>query len=151
MTEQHSPTDEQLGKEIEDLDREAREALDRLADRGEELERMSQERLQLEERAEEQAAGLVATLEELLAFDRRHRRALAPAGFSVYDAPPDLAGEISWWFRGFFGGVVPDLGSDVRAPGYGKAGPSLPERDPLTPTASEAPRGEAHEAKPAEE
>lgn len=181
MTEQKTSEAEQgslqgsrdlIGQEIEDLDREAREALDKLADKREELkrqhratalaaerqrereeqrrlevaaqakereerrrqeqlQRMGKERLRLEERAEEQAAALVATLEELLAFDRRHRRALGP--FSVHDAPPDLGRELMpSWFRGRFNGVVPGLGSDVRAPAFGQPGPSLPERDPLT-------------------
>lgn len=169
-TEQKVSTE--LQKEIETLDREAREALDRLADKREELarrhratdlaarrqrereeerrleeereakeheerrleeelERMAGERLALEERAEEQAAALAATLEELHAFDGRHLQALGP--FSVGGAsPPDLPREISAWFRGRFNAVVPGLGSDYRAE-YGKAGPSLPERDPLTP------------------
>ncbi len=181
MTEQTGAASPE-GETIEDLDRQAREALDRLADKREELERqhratelaegtrqereeerrrleapeakereerrrlealerMGKERLRLEERAEEQAATLVSTLEELIAFDRRHRRALAPGGFSVFEAPPDLAGEVSAWFRCRFGEVVPGLGSDVRAPSFGKPGPSLPERDPLTETPARVEEG----------
>ncbi|MDP9474549.1 MAG: hypothetical protein M3R38_02425 [Actinomycetota bacterium] len=182
MTEQTGAAYGAEGETIEDLDRRAREALDRLADKREELERqhratelaeerrqereaqrrrkeaqeakereerrrlealerMGKERLRLEERAEEEAATLVSTLEELIAFDRCHRRALAPGGFSVFAAPPDLAGEISAWFRGRFGGIVPGLGSDVRAPSFGKPGPSLPERDPLTETPARVEEG----------
>ena len=48
-------------------------------------------------------------------------------------APPDLARELSSWFRGRFNGVVADAGHVPRALGYGKPGPSLPERAPLTP------------------
>jgi hypothetical protein len=117
------------------------------------LERLGQERLQLEERAEREAETLRTTLEELLAFDRTHRRVIGPERFSIRadsPAPPDLPREIAAWFRGRFKKAIPAIGEDYRSPSYGKAGPSLPERDPLTPTASEAPGGEAHEAKLAE-
>jgi hypothetical protein len=104
-------------------------------ERREKLERMAKKRLQLEERTEEQAKALRTTLEELLALDWAHKRTLGPFSIRAGEPPPpDLARELSAWFRSLFGGIVSGLGSDVLAPSYGKAGPSLSERDPLSPT-----------------
>jgi hypothetical protein len=86
-------------RELEDLDRQAQEALDKLADKREELA-------------------------------RRHQWAHGP--FNVFDALPALAEDLSSWFGGRFNEVIPGIGHDPRALGYGKPGPSLPERDPLT-------------------
>lgn len=167
-------TEQKLEQEIQTLDAEAREALDKLADRREELERQHQgtalaaerqrereeerrreeerkasekeearrleeldrlgkERLALQERAEAEVGTLIATLEELLAFDQAHRRALAPEGLTVHDAPPDFARELRAWFLGRFNRAVPGIGFDYRATGSLSPGPGLPERDPLTP------------------
>ena len=161
-------------KSIEVLDREAREALDRLADRREELARehaatelaagrqkereqekvlqerreaqerqqerlrarateLGAKRLQLEERAEEEAAALIATLQELLALDPGHARALQAA---YGKAPQQL---YSWtfsrllrdWFMDRFNKVVPGIGFPVRE------GLALAEYDALTPAPEE--------------
>lgn len=77
MTEQ--TTNEQFGKEIEALDREAREALDRLADKREELEKRHQatelaatrQKERDEERREEK---------ERERAEREHRKAVEEAG-----------------------------------------------------------------------
>lgn len=137
LARRHRATDLAAGRQREreeerrrEREREAREREERR--RREKLEAMATERLALEERAEEQSAALIATLGELLALDRRHRQALGPFSVRAGEAPPpDLPREISAWFRGRFGAVVPGLGSDYRA-AFGSAGPSLPERDPLT-------------------
>lgn len=160
-------------QDIERLDREAREALDRLADKREDLakqheatglaetrrrereeerrreavektrekarkaaEKFGGRRLALEERAEEEAATLVATLEELKGLDIEHRRARAavdgPAPQKVFS---DFPRELLAWFRGRFSAAVPGIGRDYRAE-FRSMGPSLPERDPLTPKSS---------------
>jgi hypothetical protein len=54
------------------------------------LEKMANERLQLEERTEEQAKALRTTLEELLAFERAHKRTLEPFTFSIRASEPPL-------------------------------------------------------------
>lgn len=156
-------------KTIEDLDREAREALDRLADRREALAREhaatelaaerqrereqerirqqqreaqehQQERLRvraaelgekrraLEVRAEEEAAVLSATLQELLALDPGHARAVRAAGQKAeqrYSASFDRV--LRDWFVDVFNPVVGGVGHaiwhDV----------ALVERDALTP------------------
>ncbi len=161
-------------QDIERLDREAREALDRLADRREELakqheatelaeerrlerqeERRREEaekarekalkaaqkiggrRLALEERAEEEAATLAATLEELKGLDIEHRRARASVdGLAPQKIFSDFPRELLPWFRGRFSTAVPGIGRDYRAD-FRSMGPSLPERDPLTPKAPE--------------
>jgi len=75
------------------------------------------------------------TLEELLAFDRACKQALGSFSIRAGEPPPpDLARELSSWFRGFFKVVVPGIGFAVLAPGYGEAEPSLPECDPHTDT-----------------
>lgn len=169
MSNTESRTTEQ---DIERLDREAREALDRLAQKREELakqhqatelaeerrrereeerrskdeekrrekarkeaEKLGEERLALEERAEEEATALLATLQELKSFDIEHRRAWAAVeGNAPQKVFSDFPRELSAWFRGRFNagfeGAVPGIGTD---PFEGK---SLPERDPLTPEAS---------------
>ena len=157
-------------KDIATLDREAREALDRLADRREALarehaatelaaerqrereqERIRQERAEaeerererlrararemgerrraLEERAEDEAAALAATMEELLALDPGHARALQKA----HGKAPEQ--RFSWtfsrvlrdWFVDRFNPVVGGVGHaiwhDV----------ALVKRDALTP------------------
>ena len=113
-----------------------RQAKEREGDeRREKMEMIAKERLQLKEHTEEQAKALRTTLGELLAFDQVHRRTLGPFSIRAGEPPPpDLARELSAWFRSLFGGIVSGLGSDVPTPSYGKAGPSLPERDPLSPT-----------------
>jgi hypothetical protein len=114
---------------VDEEDREERRRLSK-------LERRGKERRQLEERAEKEADTLRTRLEELLAFDRAHKQALGPFSIRASEPPPpDLARELSSWFRGSFKGVVvPGIGSAVLAPGYGEAGPSLPECDPHTDT-----------------
>ena len=68
-------------------------------------------------------------------LERMAKRTLEPFSIRAGEsASPDLARELSAWFRSLFGGIVSGLGSDVLAPSYGKAGPSLSERDPLSPT-----------------
>jgi hypothetical protein len=181
MTEQTkgAPSGDPLEQEIEDLDREAREALDRLADKREEMERRHQatdfaaqrqrereekrwrreaaetqererrrrvekaeelgrRRLELEERAEGQARALVSTLEDLLALDPRHERAVraahgkAPAQFVSMTFRQVLSG----WFVGRFGGthgLFPGIGHDARE------GLGLVERDALTPPKGSSP------------
>jgi len=113
-----------------------RQAKEREGDeRREKLERMAKKRLQLEERTEEQAEALRTALGELLTFNQAHKRTLGPFSIRVGEPPsPDLALELSAWMRTLFGGIVSGLGSDVLAPSYGKPGPSLSERDPLSPT-----------------
>lgn len=164
-------------EEIQRLDAEAREALDRLADkreelarqheatelaaeiqrereeekrrkeeaeaeereerrRREELDRLGRERLALEERVEKQAAGMIDTLQELLAFDRSHHQVLGSESFSVHNPPQDFPRELRAWFRGRFNEVLPGIGSDYRSPGYAQPGPTLAEREELTPKAS---------------
>ncbi len=103
---------------------EAREELRWLA----ELEPMGRERRVLEQRAEAEAAALAATLEELLGFDQRHRRALRPGGWNVFEAPPPLEQELAKWLRGRLGAVLKGF-DELRDPGKGAP---LPERDPLT-------------------
>lgn len=164
-------TDEQLGKDIETLDQEAREALDRLADKREELarehkatelaaerqrereeqcrqkeqrearekeearrreeaERLGEKRRVLEVRAEEEAAALVSTLEELLALDPVHVSAVAAA----YGRVPEQRSSLTFprvllgWFIGRFKAVVPGIGFDSW-----EGNPPLRERDALTP------------------
>lgn len=163
------------GQDIERLDREAREALDRLADKREELakqheatelaeerrrereeerrrkeaekvrekarkaaQKLGEGRLALEERAEKEAAMLVATLEELKVLDVEHRRARTAAdhGARPEKVFSDFPRELLAWFRGRFNAAVPGVGSDYRAD-FRSMGPSLPERDPLTPKASD--------------
>ena len=166
-------TDEKLGKEIEALDREAREALDRLADKRAELQRqlrdtdlaaerhaereqerrekeerearereerrrreelagMGKARLVLEQRAEQEAASLFSTLEELTSLDGVHWRALSAAG----GTPPTqmLRRELVAWLGGRLGEFSP--ASDYRST-HPSPGPDLPTRDPLTPGATE--------------
>ena len=169
-------------KSIEALDREAREALDRLADRREALARehaatelasqrqkereqerirreraeaaerererlrarareMGERRRALEERAEEEASALAGTLQELLALDPGHARALQAAHG---EAPQQL---YSWtfsrllrdWFMDRFNKVLPGVGFPVRQ------GLALTEYDALTPAKGSG------EARPAEE
>lgn len=98
----------------------------------EEAERLGKQRLILEERAEEQAKALAATLKELLTLDPVHRRAVAAA---FGKAPKQLfdrtfAQELGDWFNGRFKEVIRGIGGDLRAE-YGKQGPALPERDAL--------------------
>lgn len=157
-------------KTIEDLDREARQALDRLADRREALarehkatelaaqrqrereqernrqhQREAQERQQerlrvraaelgekrraLEVRAEEEAAALSATLQELLALDPGHARAVRAAGQKAeqrYSSSFDRV--IRDWFVDVFNPIVGGVGYAVWH------GVALVERDQLTPT-----------------
>ncbi|MDP9439872.1 MAG: hypothetical protein M3P49_14215 [Actinomycetota bacterium] len=156
-------------KTIETLDKEAREALDRLADRREVLARehaatelaaerqrerererlrregaeaaerenerlrakaaeLGERRRALEERAEEEAEALAATMGELLRLDPGHVRALQKAHGKAPQQRfsqtfPRLLGA---WFRGRFGEVVGGIGYDP----FGGAG--LLERDALT-------------------
>lgn len=103
-----------------------------------EAEKIGRKRLTLEERAEEEAATLAATLEELRSLDVEHRRALAAVehGARPEKVFSDFPRELLAWFKGRFNGAVPGVGTDYRA-GFRGVGPSLPERDPLTPKARE--------------
>jgi hypothetical protein len=101
----------------------------------EEADKLGERRLQLEERAEEEAAALAATLEELLALDTEHRRAVEKAygadvgaslGQDLGVFSRTFAQELCDWFRGRFGGAIEGIGSDLRE------GLALPERDALT-------------------
>ncbi len=90
---------------------------------------MGNKRRELEVLAEEKAAALVSTLEELLALDPDHRRAVEAA---FGEAPHQLwsrtfSRELADWFRGRFNAIVPIPGNDLRE------GLTLPERDALTP------------------
>ena len=160
-------------KSIEVLDKEAREALDRLADKREELARehaatelaagrqrereqervrreraeaaereqerlrarateLGAKRLRLEERAEEEAAALAATLQELLALDPGHARAARAAGQKAeqrYSSSFDRV--LRDWFVDVFGPVVGGVGHAVWK------GVALAEREALTPGSPE--------------
>lgn len=165
-------------KDIETLDKEAREALDRLADRREELarehratelaadrqkereqERLRQERAEaaereserlraraaelgakrraLEVRAEEEAAALAGTLQELLALDPSHIRAVQAAHGG--SAPMQRSSQtftrvLDTWLRGRIGKTLTGFGFD---PYDGEA---LAQRDALTPAEGEGGR-----------
>lgn len=166
-------SEQNIEQEIQDLDREAREALDKLADKREELERqhrateiagerqrereaerrteeereasererrraveeagkLGRERLALEERAEEEAEALAATMGEILELDPRHRRAVEAA----WGKAPEQLYSMSFprvlgsWFRGRFERVAPGIGHDLRE------GEGLAARDTLTPETS---------------
>jgi chromosome segregation ATPase len=162
-------------KTIEALNREAREALDRLADRREALARehaatelaaerqkereeerirreraeaaerenerlrakaaeLGERRLALEERAEREAEALGATLQEILALDPGHARAVRAAHGRVPEQrySQAFARILGGWFRGKFREVVPGIGVD-----NWEGNPTLAARDALTPAEGE--------------